>query len=301
MSRSGESTGPSTWQYVVVAVVAVLVGAYVAPQVASTFRERPDRVVVVSVEGPITSSSVEAISEDLRQARRNGKVKAVVLRIDSPGGAVAASESLYLAVNRTARQMPVVASVSGLGASGAYYGMVPADRIYVTPGSIVGSVGVIARNPGSEGPGNEIATGPDKPTGGTTAEIRTRIETMRRAFVDSVYFHRGDRLELSREELSYAKVYTGARATQNGVADRVGGIDTAIAYAASAAGIDRYRVVRKEPPRPQGPVLFGQTENGNRTVVVRGDPFGYDGVETTRYLALYGQVRTEEVMGDGSD
>lgn len=300
MSRSGESTGPSTWQYVVVAVVAVLVGAYVAPQVASTFRERPDRVVVVSVEGPITSSSVEAISEDLRQARRNGNAKAVVLRVNSPGGAVAASESLYLAVNRTARQMPVVASVSGLGASGAYYGMAPADRIYVTPGSIVGSVGVIAQSPGGGG-GNQIVTGPDKPTGGTSAELRTRIETMRRAFVDSVFFHRGDRLDLSREDLSYAKVYTGARATQNGVADRVGGIDTAIAHAASRADLNRYRVVRKEPQRPQRPVLFGQTENGNRTVVVQGEPFGYEGIETTRYLALYGQVRTEEVTINGSD
>jgi protease-4 len=305
MSQLGESTGTSAWRYVIVVVVAVLIGAVVAPYAPSLSSPQPDKVAVVSLEGPITADSVEAVREDLRRVRQDGSVKAVVLRVNSPGGTVAATESLYLAVNKTASRKPVVASVGGIGASGAYWAMLPADRIYTTPGSLVGSVGVIGSVPsGPTTAGGQIFTGPDKPTGGTADDARTRLQTLQTLFLDTVYEHRGEKLRSNgtpRERLAYAKVYSGARAVENGVADRIGGIDSAIAHAANEAGIDNYRVQRLEPPRRNvGILLAGGDGAGNRTVLLEEDPFGFRGVEAPQYYALYGRLANDtEVSVDG--
>lgn len=298
MSQLGESTGTNAWRYVVVVVGAVLIGAALAPYAPSLSGPEPQKVAVVSLDGPITDDSVQALREDLRRVRRDGSVKAVVLRVNSPGGTVAATESLYLAVNKTASRKPVVASVSGIGASGGYWSMLPAERIYTTPGSLVGSVGVIGSVPsGPSTSGQEIFTGPDKPTGGTADDARTRLETLHRLFLDTVYEHRGERLRaggMSRDQLAYAKVYTGARAVQNGVADKIGGVDSAIAFAASEAGIDRYEVVRLEPPRQSvGLLIAGSASAGNDTVVVQDNTFGFRGVDTMQYYALYGTIDEE--------
>jgi protease-4 len=305
MSSDSETTGSDAWKYVVVAVVAVLIGAVLAPYAANVSRnltsETSPAVAVITIEGPITGATVDAVREDLREARQNGSIRAVVLKVDSPGGAVTASESLYLAVNRTAAQMPVVAHVTGLGASGAYYGMMPADRIYVTPGSIVGSVGVIATAPQGGISGAQIVTGPDKGSGRTADEARAQVETLRRAFIETVYQHRGDDLQIEREQLSYAKVYTGASAVQNGVADNIGGLQTAIAHAGEEAGLESYRIVRKEPPQTGIGIILAESEDGNRTVVVQEDTFGYEGVDTVQYLALWGHPEGQEVITDGND
>jgi protease-4 len=111
--------------------------------------------------------------------------------------------------------------------------------------------------------------------------------------------HRSDDLELSRTEVAHAKVYTGARAVDNGMADRVGSTPEAIEQAASAAGLEDYDVVRKEPPRLGGLFLLN-TEDGN-TVVVEKSPAGYQAVDTPTFLMVYGDVQTEsEVIGNVS-
>jgi protease-4 len=254
-------------------------------------------VAVVSIEGFISSNSVSSVQEDLREARENESIDAVVLNVDSPGGSAAASEQLYLSVQRTAAVMPVVASVKSTGASGAYYAMLPARDIYVTPASIVGSVGVRGGAPGPSLPG-EIKSGPDKASA-TADQRRAQIETLQRAFVGSVMKHRSDDLELSRTEVAHAKVYTGARAVDNGMADRVGSTPEAIEQAAEAAGLEEYDVVRKEPPRLGGLFLLS-TEDGG-TVVVERSPAGYEAVDTPTFLMVYGDVRTQdEVIGNVS-
>jgi len=298
MSQLGESTGTNAWRYVVVVVGAVLIGAALAPYAPSLSSPEPQKVAVVQVEGPITDDSVQALRDDLRRVRQDGSVAAVVLRVNSPGGTVAATESLYLAVNKTASRKPVVASVSGIGASGGYWAMLPAERIYTTPGSLVGSVGVVGTAPtGPSTTSQQIFTGPDKPTGGTADDARTRLETLHRLFLDTVYEHRGETLRTNgtpREQLAYAKVYSGARAVQNGVADRIGGVDSAIASAADEAGIDRYEVVRLEPPRRNvGLLIAADGGEDNRTVLLQESPFGFRGVDTMQYYALYGTVDDE--------
>jgi protease-4 len=298
MSNSPDGSGLTRVQsYALVVAAAVLLSAILAP-VAYDRATAPDgTVAVVSVEGFISSNSVSSVQEDLREARENESIDAVVLNVDSPGGSAAASEQLYLSVQRTAQEMPVVASVKSTGASGAYYAMLPARDIYVTPASIVGSVGVRGGAPGPSLPG-EIKSGPDKASA-TADQRRAQIETLQRAFVGSVMKHRSDELELSRTEVAHAKVYTGARAVDNGMADRVGSTPEAIEQAASAAGLEDYDVVRKEPPRLGGLFLLS-TEDGG-TVVVEKSPAGYEAVDTPTFLMVYGDVQTEsEVIGNVS-
>ncbi|AZH24394.1 S49 family peptidase [Haloplanus aerogenes] len=297
---SDDSDGASlsrAQSYALVVAAAILLSAVLAP-VAYDRATAPDgRVAVISVEGFISSSSVTAVQEDLREARENESIDAVVLNVDSPGGSAAASEQLYLAVQRTAQVMPVVASVKSTGASGAYYAMLPARDIYVTPASIVGSVGVRGAAPGPSLPG-EIKSGPDKAS--TTADQRrAQIETLQRAFVGSVMKHRGDELGLSRTEVAHAKVYTGASAVDNGMADQIGSTPEAIDAAAEAADLEDYEVVRKEPPRAGGLILLSTDDGG--TVVVEKSPAGYDAVDTPTFLMVYGEVQTtDEVIGNVS-
>ena len=116
--------------FVVAVVAAVLVSAVLAPVAygAAQSAQSEGTVSVITVSGIITTSTVDAVSEDLREARTNDSIRAVVLKVDSGGGLVAPSERLYLEVLRTSERMPVVASVQGIGASGAYYGIAPGRR-----------------------------------------------------------------------------------------------------------------------------------------------------------------------------
>ncbi|WP_197409767.1 ATP-dependent Clp protease proteolytic subunit, partial [Haloferax profundi] len=92
-------------------------------------------VAVIEMHGTITGDTATVVVDNLREARQNDSIEAVVLDINSPGGAASASEQLYLAVKRTQQEMPVVTSVTGMAASGGYYMTAPADHIYVTPAS----------------------------------------------------------------------------------------------------------------------------------------------------------------------
>lgn len=272
---------------VVVAVAAgLLVGAVAAPVAwGFTADSGPEgTVAVVELTTPISGSTSQDVVRELRSVRHNESIDAVVLRIDSPGGAAGASEALYLAVERTAAAKPLVVSVGDIAASGGYYAAVPAEAIYVTPGSIVGSVGVRASLPdGGDLPG-QLTTGPDKTTGGTRDETLARVETLRQAFLSSVTTARGDELELSRQELGKAKVYAGIRAIELGLADEVGGIDAAIARAAGEAGLASYDVTYRQPVAGDGFLFFGS-----------------DGVENVRYLMLYGTIEEDAAPPDARE
>jgi protease-4 len=237
MAASSDSTSTTTVLYVVVVVVAVLVATVLAPIVwsAASGSDDSDRssVAVVTFRGGVNDQTANAISEDLREARNNDSVEAVVLRIDSPGGGVAASEELYYAVNRTAQEMPVVAYVEGSAASGGYYTIAPADSIVVKPSSQVGSIGVVVQAPMSsleqadEQSEVYIRSGPDK------AQIDKdnfleEMESLQNAFGNTVMYHRGDEFEVDRETVLSGKAWLGTEAVENGFADRVGSLETAI-------------------------------------------------------------------------
>ena len=262
--NSNSSVASARALFVVAVVAAVLVSAVLAPVAHdyATSASSDGTVSVITISGTISATTVDGISEDLRNARTNDSVKAVVLKVDSGGGAVAPSERLYLEVLRTAEQMPVVASVQGVGASGAYYGMLPADEIYVLSSAQVGSVGVIGSGGTTPVPDSVIRTGPDKAQPTTDQQERT-VESLKRQFVGRVMEHRGETISLSREEVAYAKTYLGPEAVENGYADQIGALPTAIDHAAEMAGMEDYDVVRQEPPSSLGLILLAsQTDDG---------------------------------------
>ncbi len=290
---------------VVFAVIGLLVGGALVPYAWTAATASDGTVAVVEMHGTITGDTATAAIDDLREARRNESIEAVVLDINSPGGAASASEQLYLAVKRTQKEMPVVVSVTGVAASGSYYMSAPADKIFVSPASAVGSVGVRAVVPPQGAPDGEITTGPDKGSTATTAEARRRVETLRRAFVGAVMSERGDTLELSSQELSYAKVYSGTRSVELGLADDIGGIDAAISDAARRADLGDYEIVRMKSPSPSVLSQIGLNTSGQPRATTE-MTFEYTGVDTTQYLMLHGKLNTgsaapTEVSANGTN
>lgn len=230
--------------YLVLVVLAIVVGLQVAP-VVSNLATAPvsGNVAVVPLAGSIDGGNAASVASRLKRAREDPRVKAVVLRINSGGGGAASSEEIYMEVKRTAERMPVVVSVGSIAASGAYYSAAPADAIYVKPTSFVGSVGVFFVAPAEAPPIDLlITTGPNKLSGADRREWEYKIEAARRAFVGAVMAGRGSELSLTAEELSYARLYTGSEAVKNGLADRTGGLQDAINHAASMAGLTRYNL-----------------------------------------------------------
>ncbi|WP_191906053.1 S49 family peptidase [Haloarcula hispanica] len=230
-----------TASYVIAVTLALVVAAIFAPVIWNGVPSGGDddpSVAVVTLRGGTTDANVNAVTQDLREARNNGSIEAVVLRVDSPGGPVDSSEEFYLAVNRTASEMPVVAYVEGTAASGGYYGIAPADEIVVKPSSNVGSIGVIVQAPLSlieevERQGETfVRSGPDKAQISKDG-LREDIEVLQRSFVGTVMRHRGEQLSLSRADVANGGTYLGAEATQNGFADSIGDSELAIERAAA--------------------------------------------------------------------
>lgn len=240
--------------YAVLVVAGLLIGVAIAPVAVGVSDGEEPTVAVIPVEGSIDGGSAAALSAQIERARADPSVKAVVLLVNSPGGAASASETQYLAVKRLAEEKPVVASVDGIAASGAYYTIAPADAIYAKPASVVGSVGVIAPLPQKVEPNDLVgATGPNKVGTDSLREFKYTLETLKNAFANAVIESRGDRLELSRAELTKAGIHSGAVAVENGMADRIGGRSAAIAAAADRAGLEEYAV---EVYRPNGTTQF---------------------------------------------
>ena len=282
MSSKDPPALPRRQRYAAVVLAALVVGAVFAPTVYGA-RDGPDGVVaVVTIKGPVVGSTADNVEDELREIRANESVEAVVLKIDTPGGAPAASERMYTSIQRTSREMPVIASVQGFSASGGYYAVLPADEIYVLPTSITGSVGLAARAPDADPP-VEGPSGPDK-RGSNPIEQWGTQQTLADVFIDTVMEQRGDRLEVSREEVSEADVYLGVRAVQNGFADEIGDVDAAIAEAADRAGLEDYAVDERDTSVRFFPFLF--KTDGQLMVAYDENP-GYGQVETLEYAMVY--------------
>ena len=250
----------------VAAVLAVAAGLLVAPAVYGAVTGPDGTVAVIEIDGTIDSATAQHVEDNLRDARTNESIEAVVLEVDSGGGLPAQSERMYAAVDRTASVMPVYAAVDTLGASGAYLAIAPADRIYVAPSAqAVGSVGVAGTAPAPSGP-SAGTTGPDK-SGSDPDTQRERRQTLANLFLENVIEQRGDEIEMDREAIARADAYLGTEAVENGFADEFGFVDGAVADAAAEAEIDDYAVDarRTESPVPTGIPLL---ERDDGTVVV---------------------------------
>jgi protease-4 len=241
--------------YIVVILLGLIIGAVVAPVAwdATTQRSSDGTVAVVPVEGGISGTSAASLEKRLEKARSKASIKAVVLVSNSFGGSAVASETQYLDVKRTAKDMPVVTSIDAAATSGAYFTIVPSDYIYAKPSSLVGHVGVVTSSVPDVEPNNVfVTTGPKKLTGMTQRDRYYWIESGRRVFVGAVFTQRGQNITLSRARLSEARMFPGPRGVQYGLADAIGTREAAIRKAATMAGLDSYdvRVLRRQSGLP---------------------------------------------------
>ncbi len=225
-------------------VFLVLVGMLVGYIFFTTIITTP-KVGVIEINGAIMEkATADRINDMLRYAREERDIKTVVLEINSPGGEASVSEEIYLNVLKLRSKKPVVASINQIGASGAYYISVAADHIISKPGSTVGSVGVRSSLPRPERLDEDtITTGPFKNMGSSREGYARQGEKIKKSFVRAVMTQRGDRLKMSKSELSQAEIFVGMDALKLGLIDEIGSNEDAYDKAAELAGIRNYRVV----------------------------------------------------------
>lgn len=238
-----------------------------------------NELALVTVQGEIVDGPGEAgqaggetVSELLEEARRDEEVAAVVLRVDSPGGSVWASEQIRRAVQALrADGKPVVVSMSSVAASGGYWVSMDADRIFAHESTITGSIGIFGLIPTIEKPlaklgirtdgvGTTALAGSfriDRPlSDDVKAIIQTQIEKGYRDFIEGVAKAR--KLEVAKvDEIARGRVWSGADAKGLGLVDELGGLEQATAAAAALAGLQEGDW-KLEPfePTPQTPLDF---------------------------------------------
>ncbi|MGB0387265.1 MAG: S49 family peptidase [Ardenticatenaceae bacterium] len=224
---------------ILVIVIPLLIGWWVA----TTLIPQPT-VAVVTLDTDIWSRSAELVMMQLEEARQDPSIKAIVLQIDSPGGAVVPSQELYLELQNLRREMPVVASIDSIAASGGYYIALAADPIYAKPSSTVGNVGVWSVVPRkTEREELVIASGPFKVGTSTRDQLLHQIEGMKQEFLASIYTQRGDRMKILRDDLAQGMAYLGRDALSYGLIDHLGSQSDAVNTAAELAGIRNYEIV----------------------------------------------------------
>jgi protease-4 len=206
------------------------------------------RVGVVEVSGVISDS--EEIIGQLHELRKDKDIKAIVVRIDSPGGAVAPSQEVYQAVLRARKSKKVVCSMGTVAASGGYYIASACDKIYASGGTITGSIGVISETPHVQGllevarvQVDTIKSGPLKDVGSPLRAMTADEKQFFQRFVDGIYEQFLDDVatarKLDKNELRLiadGRVLTGQQAKEAKLVDELGNLEDAIDAAAKLAG-----------------------------------------------------------------
>jgi len=182
------------------------------------------------------------LSQAVQEAVTDDDVKAVVLEIDSPGGAAYLTEQVYLDILELKSEKPVIA-YTPMALSGGYYIAVAADHIFALPSSMVGNVGVIGTGPGWIVPSETtLETGPQKITGFSPELFPFNLTNVLEGFAGAVEEGRGEKLTIPMDEVTRGSIWMGSEAINNGIVDEIGSIQTAIEYAASLAELDDWDV-----------------------------------------------------------
>jgi protease IV len=210
------------------------------------------KIGVIQIEGVISSDLSERTVRQLTKYRDDASIKAIILRIESPGGGVASSQEIYEEVSRVrSGGKLVVASLGSVAASGGYYVACTADRIFANAGTLTGSIGVIVQLGNVEellrkvGVASTVITsGPFKDSGNPTRTLRPEERQVFQALVDDVYQQfveavaQGRNLPLDEvRQAADGRIYTGRQARDLRLVDELGSMQDAITYAASTLGI----------------------------------------------------------------
>ncbi|MCL4234002.1 MAG: signal peptide peptidase SppA [Deltaproteobacteria bacterium] len=217
-------------------------------------------VGVIDVFDVITDS--RRVLEELADYRDDSSVRAIVVRIDSPGGAVGPSQEIYSEIVRTRQTKTVVASLGGMAASGGYYIACGADMIVANPGTLTGSIGAIMEFMNLEEvyrwarvENDVVKSGRYKDMGSTNRPLTSEERALLQEMVDDVLGQFVEAIALGRNlsadqvrAIADGRIFTGAQAQKLGLVDRLGNFNDAVMAAAEISGIDgRPRILRVKP------------------------------------------------------
>ena len=261
-------------------VIGVIMVVFVGSIILLTFmfrRETPsfalgDKVGVVEINSVISNS--REVIKGIRSFVEDAGVKAIVLRVDSPGGGVGASQEIYREVVKAREVKTVVASFGGVAASGGYYVACGADKIMANPGTITGSIGVVMQFANLEElfkkigyKGYVIKSGTHKDVGSPFREMTPEekellqevIDTVHRQFIRAVA--EGRKLPMEKvAAIADGRIFSGEQALALGLVDELGNLEDTIEMAAQMAGVKGKPAVVY--PRKRKPSLFDYLTEG---------------------------------------
>ncbi|MBD2075921.1 signal peptide peptidase SppA [Phormidium sp. FACHB-592] len=231
---------------------------------------------IVSGQGGVGSVGGDRLARQLRQIRQDDDVKAVVLRVNSPGGSATASEVIQREVVLTRKAKPLVVSMGSIAASGGYWISTYSDRIFAEPNTITGSIGVFGIQPNFQAIANANGITWDAVKTGRYADSQTtsrpknpqELAIIQRS-VDQIYDQFLTKVADSRKltkakvaEIAQGRVWSGLKAKQLGLVDELGGIDAAIRDAAKRANLgDNWQIEEYPKTRGFAERLFEQLGN----------------------------------------
>lgn len=242
--------------FVIVFVVIALLSLVV------TFSDKValgEKVALVRVVGVILDST--GTIDELKKYAKDNSVKAIVIRVDSPGGGVAPSQEIYGEILKIREKKKVIVSMGSVAASGGYYIAAPADRIVANAGTLTGSIGVIMEIPNVEGLMEKVGVKAQIIKSGKHKDIASVYKTMSQEekqilqtvlddvhnqFIHAVSDARGLQFEVIKE-IADGRIFTGREAKEIGLVDELGSLQDAIMLAGELGGIKgEPQVVTKE-------------------------------------------------------
>lgn len=243
-----------------------------------------DRIAILYAEGSIVSGNSQTdindrfLIKEIEKLQDNDKVKAVVFRVNSPGGSAYASEQIWKAVQNLKTKKPVVVSMGDYAASGGYYISSNASKIFAQPTTLTGSIGIFGMFPNVEGLTNKVGLSFDNVKTNKFSDYGdiTRPMTVQEKAILQQYIERGYKLFLTRcsegrnipmeslEKIAEGRVWTGKQALEIGLVDAIGGLDDALKEAANLANLSEYSVY--EYPKLENPIeAFFKTQKEDIT------------------------------------
>ncbi len=215
----------------------------------------------------------KTLTECFERVRKDDRIKAVIFRVNSPGGSALASELIYQAAKKCAQQKPVIASIAQMGASGGYYIAIGADTIVADDSAIVGSVGVISGKLSFTGLMKKAGISTHEITRGRNAGlflsrpwsqremdvIRKHAETTYDMFVERVSESRADHVK-DINSVTQGRIFTGRQASENGLIDEVGGLHKAVNLAKEKAKLDKVHFLTLPEPKTFFDIISGNVE-----------------------------------------
>jgi protease-4 len=217
---------------IIIAIVAiVLIALYLANFLSSS---GDGKIGVVEIEGTITD--MKEAMEDVVKFKEDDSIKGVILRINSPGGAVGPTQEIYSEIKKLKQSKKVYVSMGSVCASGGYYLAVTGDKVYASPSTITGSIGVIMQQTVVEDlmkkigvEANTIKSGPLKDTGTPFRKMRDDERKYLQGVIDSIYEQfvndvaEGRKLPIDQvKQLADGRIYTGLQAKETGLIDNIG-------------------------------------------------------------------------------